>query len=545
MKSAVLAAAAFLAFVVALGDQCVWSDDETRPGLVARETVLHGHWLVPHLAGHVYPDKPPLFAWLVALASPRGVSEWSLRLPAAAAAAATVGVTHAIAARVAGPGAGLVAAAVLAASPAIVHWARMGRMESLLVLWIPLTFWGALAWLNTGARRQAALAGLWMGLGVLTKGPFALIAVPAIALASVAHRPARLAPRSGVAIAFAAALTVPAVWLGLSAIVDMSAVVDYGRAVIQSFDKEILLQRRRPRPLSFRILTVAADFLPWTLLLPGVAVQLVRSWRSAWRPLALPLAWAAAASVLLMVIVSPRVPYFLMLYPALAILVGWAWSTAAGRVRLLLLAPLGIVVPGCMVFGIRILAAPLSILVHGVSVPFDMGLGATFVVLGAATAVAAGAFSRARRMTEVGVVVGVAVLVVLLLVETRVYTPAVNQRFPTRAAAGRLAGAAPPDTSVLYIDREREAALLFYMPQRPLEARDIRDLRAHLGGNGVTGSRYALLSSTDLDALLSVGCRPVRVAHEERVDRIRYILVEFRSDPGCLPKAAGTARPGV
>src|SRR5215475_7753872 len=230
-RSLLVAAAAFLAFVVALGDQCVWSDDETRPGLVAREMVLRGHWLVPHLAGHVYPDKPPLFAWLVALASPRGVSEWSLRLPAAAAAAATVGVTHAIAARVAGPGAGLVAAAVLAASPAIVHWARMGRMESLLVLWIALTFWSALAWLETGARRQAALAGLWMGLGVLTKGPFALIAVPAVALASVAHRASPVSPRSGVLIAIAAALAVPAMWLGLSAIVDMSAVVDYGRAV--------------------------------------------------------------------------------------------------------------------------------------------------------------------------------------------------------------------------------------------------------------------------------------------------------------------------
>ena len=539
MKSALLAAAAFLAFVIALGDQCVWSDDETRPGLVAREMVLHGHWLVPYLAGHVYPDKPPLFAWLVALASPRGVSEWSLRLPAAAAAAATVGVTHAMAARVAGPGAGLVAGTVLAASPAIVHWARMGRMESLLVLWIALTFWSALAWLNTGARRQAALAGLWMGLGVLTKGPFALIAVPAIALASVAHRPARVAPRSGVVIALAAALAVPAVWLGLSALVDMSAVVDYGRAVIQSFNKEILLQRRRPRPLSFRILTVAADFLPWTLLLPGVAVQLARSWRWVWRPLALPLAWAAAASVLLMVIVSPRVPYFLMLYPALAIVVGWAWSTATGRVRLLLLAPLGIVVLACMVFGIRVLAAPLSIVLHRVSVPLDAGLGATLVVLGAVAACAAGAFARSGRMAEVGVVLGAAVLVVVLLLEIHVYTRAVNQRYPTRPAAGRLAGAAPPDTSVLYIDREREAALLFYMPQRPLEARDIRDLRVHLGGNDAARSRYALLSSTDLDALLSVGCKPIRIAHEERVDRTLYILAEFGSDPGCMPKARG------
>ena len=535
VRSLLLAAVVFVAFAVALGEQCVWSDDETRPGLVAREMVLHGHWLVPYLAGNVYPDKPPLFAWLVALGSPHGVSEWSLRLPAAAAAAATVGVTHAIATQIAGPVAGLMAAAVLAASPAFVHWARMGRMESLLVLWIALTFWSALAWLHTGARRPAALAGLWMGLGLLTKGPLALIPVPAVALASAAHRAARTGSRSHVVIALAAALAVPALWLALSAIVDMNAVVDYGRAVIQAFDKEIVLQRRRPRPLPFRIATVSADFFPWTLLLPGAAVQLVRSWRCAWRPLALPLGWAAAAGVFRTAVISPRTPYYLVLYPALAIVVGWAWSTATGRVRLLLLAPLGIVVLGCMIFGIRVLAAPLSIVVHGVSVPLDAGLGASLVVLSVVAAGAATVFLRAGRMAGVGVVLGAGVLLVVLALETRVYNSAVNQRFPTRSAGGRFTRAAPSDVSVLYIDREREPALAFYMPQRPQQARDMTDLRMRLGGNDASHSVYALLSAADLDALQSVACRPVRIAHEERVDKVTYFLAEFRPDPGCLP----------
>jgi len=374
-----------------------------------------------------------------------------------------------------------------------------------------------------------------MGLGLLTKGPFALIPVPAVALASAAHRAARTGSRSHVVIALAAALAVPALWLALSAIIDMNAVVDYGRAVIQAFDKEIVLQRRRPRPLPFRIATVSADFFPWTLLLPGAAVQLVRSWRCAWRPLALPLAWAAAAGVFLTAMISPRTPYYLVLYPALAIVVGWAWSTATGRVRLLLLAPLGIVVLGCMIFGIRVLAAPLSIVVHGVSVPLDAGLGASLVVLSVVAAGAATAFLRAGRMAGVGVVLGAGVLLVVLALETRVYNSAVNQRFPTRSAGGRFTRAAPSDVSVLYIDREREPALAFYMPQRPQQARDMTDLRTRLGGNDASHSLYALLSATDLDALQSVACRPVRIAHEERVDKVTYFLAEFRPDPGCLP----------
>ncbi|MGH7335845.1 MAG: ArnT family glycosyltransferase, partial [Candidatus Rokuibacteriota bacterium] len=64
-----------------LGGQNVWSKDEARDGLVARDMVERGSWLIPHIGGRVYPFKPPLFHWLVALTSPGGVTEWSLRLP--------------------------------------------------------------------------------------------------------------------------------------------------------------------------------------------------------------------------------------------------------------------------------------------------------------------------------------------------------------------------------------------------------------------------------------------------------------------------------
>src|SRR6267143_4121908 len=494
-KPVVVAAVALGAFAVGLGDQHVWSYDEARPGLVARD-VLYGHWLVPHLGGALYPDKPPLFAWIVALLSPRGVSEWSLRLPAAVAAAATVGVTCAIATRVAGGVAGLVAAATLAGSPAFVHWARTGRMESLLVLWLALTFWSALAWLDTTARRHAALAGVSIGLG--------------------------------------ATVGVPAAWLALCVIVDPTGLVTYGRAAIQAFSEEIAA--RRPRPSSFGIITVAAGFFPWTLLLPGAAVLLVRSGRHARRLLALPLAWIAVVAVLLTVVVSPRESYLLMLYPPLAILVGWAWSTAAGRARLLLAAPLGIAVVGCAIVGVAAIATPLSVETHGVGVLLDARFGATLLVLVATAASATVALARAGRMAHAGTVLGAAVLCAVLLVEIHVYTPAVNQRFPTRAVAAGFARAAPPDAiTVLYVDRQRAPALMFYLPQRPLKVRSIADLRARLAGSDGAGSILTLLPRTQLEGLQSAGCRPARVAHEDQVNGVSYVLAEFRSGSECPP----------
>ena len=98
-----------LALLPDLGRQHVWSKDEARDGLVARDMVERGHWLIPHMGGRVYPYKPPLFHWLVALLSPRGVTEWSLRLPSVLAAAATVALTYSMAACLGTPATGLVA----------------------------------------------------------------------------------------------------------------------------------------------------------------------------------------------------------------------------------------------------------------------------------------------------------------------------------------------------------------------------------------------------------------------------------------------------
>jgi 4-amino-4-deoxy-L-arabinose transferase-like glycosyltransferase len=116
-----------LVLTIDLGGQYVWSKDEARGGLVAREMLERSHWLIPHIGGQVYPDKPPLFHWLVALSSPRGVTEWSLRLPSVLAAAATVALTYAMGARLAAPLTGLAAAAILASSTTFVEWARAGR----------------------------------------------------------------------------------------------------------------------------------------------------------------------------------------------------------------------------------------------------------------------------------------------------------------------------------------------------------------------------------------------------------------------------------
>ena len=63
---AVVALVAVL-FVPPLFTRDPWNPDEPRYAEVAREMVVLGQYLVPHLNGEPYSDKPPLFFWLAAL----------------------------------------------------------------------------------------------------------------------------------------------------------------------------------------------------------------------------------------------------------------------------------------------------------------------------------------------------------------------------------------------------------------------------------------------------------------------------------------------
>jgi 4-amino-4-deoxy-L-arabinose transferase-like glycosyltransferase len=57
---------AFVVLAAGIGLRSPWAPDEPRFALIARDMALDGEWLFPHVGGVLYPDKPPLFFWLVA-----------------------------------------------------------------------------------------------------------------------------------------------------------------------------------------------------------------------------------------------------------------------------------------------------------------------------------------------------------------------------------------------------------------------------------------------------------------------------------------------
>jgi 4-amino-4-deoxy-L-arabinose transferase-like glycosyltransferase len=538
LRSSLVAVAVFviaaLALVPDLGGQYVWSKDEARDGLVARDMVETGNWLIPHVGGRVYPYKPPLFHWLVALVSRGGVTEWSLRLPSVLAAAGTVALTYAMGARLGSPTTGLVAAAVLASSATFVEWARTGRLEMLLVLWLTLGLWSGMRWLDEGQRGHVVLLGLALGLGCLTKGPIGLAPLGILIVARALL--GRWSPRALVDLGLALALPValPVAWLGLAAVAQ-AGVDDYLKAVIANFGDEI--RALRDQHFLFAGEAIGMGFLPWTIVLPGASLVLVRRWRTSWRVLLVPLLCIALVLVVFTVVMSPRAVYFLPIYPALALVVAWAWASCSAAERRWMMYPLGLVVIAIVVAGLGLTIRPLAIESASRLTVLDRELGMMAPLIAGAAGFGAIVLLRHRRADVVPVVVGIAALLLLVLLLVTVDTRRINRAYPTREVAARFAALLSPGDEVAYVDLKLSTALMFYLPHRGVKLPRIRAIEDLPDRSW----RHALIPHEEMMLLVRKQCGPPPPLREETLFGGRYVLVDLEGvGPQCIK-----ARPRV
>jgi len=135
-------------------------------------------------AGTITVDKLPGALWLQAL-SVRcfGFHVWAIVLPQVVEGVLAVFVLYRAVARLASPLAGLVAAGILAASPATVALDRGNVADSLLTLLLVLAASATAAAVRTGRWRSLLLAGLWVGLAFQAKMVQAWVVLPGLGLA--------------------------------------------------------------------------------------------------------------------------------------------------------------------------------------------------------------------------------------------------------------------------------------------------------------------------------------------------------------------------
>lgn len=172
-----------LSFFLCLGSAPLFDVDEGAFSEATREMFARGDFLSTYMDGEHRFDKPILIYWLQAIGYLIfGPTEWAFRLPSAVAAAIWSYATWQFARERFGPQ--VATAALVIASTALGPFiiGRAATADALLNLLLALTLFDAWRHLETGRKAPLLRSYLWMALGVLTKGPIAVIVPTAVTL---------------------------------------------------------------------------------------------------------------------------------------------------------------------------------------------------------------------------------------------------------------------------------------------------------------------------------------------------------------------------
>jgi 4-amino-4-deoxy-L-arabinose transferase-like glycosyltransferase len=331
----VLLIVCYFLFFFRIGARDLWNPDEPRYAQVAREMLTTGEWVVPHLNGEIYQEKPPLYFWLVALISkPIGdVMEATARVPSAAAATMVVLITYLLGAKLLGSREAFMGAIATGTSAQFLWIGRDGVLDMLLTLSVV----AVLACFCLGyAKRRPLLyvAGFaFLVPGSLTKGPVG-IAVPVLVmlvflLAELAMRKEGAKNQLGW---FLAATLVGLVII--AAVVGPWWHAAYERSGGTYGSMQILAKQTggrifesysHRRPFYYFFHEVLWQFLPWTVFFPLAGYMLVRKENLRENQgLRFLLIWFLTVFLFFTLISGKRSQYILPLVPAGGLILGWA-----------------------------------------------------------------------------------------------------------------------------------------------------------------------------------------------------------------------------
>src|SRR5271170_8281099 len=183
-KLATLAVAALFAFIVlAQGISAPFQKDaEPQSAEWIQSIVRDGHWLIPHDAYGYTDRKPPLFYWLSAIvAKANGGSVDEVRARAVSVVAGTALAVVALAWTVANVGApeGWLAFLLMLGTYGLASRATEALTDMLLTFLLFAAYCAIFPLLDApaspGSARRKIFVGAMLGLGILTKGPVAIV----------------------------------------------------------------------------------------------------------------------------------------------------------------------------------------------------------------------------------------------------------------------------------------------------------------------------------------------------------------------------------
>ena len=543
---------ATLLFVLGIGRADLFNPDEPREAELAREMDAGGDRLVPRLDGRPFLEKPPLFYWLevAAFRAAGGPGEAAARVVPAVCALLTVLATYLFGRALLGREAAFLGALVLATSFEFFWVARRALIDMPLTLALLL----GCAGLHRGlCGRRASRAGDAAGAGRDLAGDAALLGAGAAvacalllkgivgagipALAALAWVVARRRPRALLNPALLAAALLAVAPVSLWAI-------RLGAALGPDAQREFVLVNNVERftggaskghdnPFWYYLPTLAADFAPWSLVLPSA---LWAAWRvsrgrataagagsrpdggaraaapaaggapvgaafeepARHRALGDLLLWFAVPLAVLSIASTKRGLYLVPLYPPAALLCGH-WLVAG-------VSALG---PRTRAAARWLIAGPPLALALAVAVllplarPGDRVALVAGAVLGGGAAAIVLSAARSKDFGRLGAAAAVAAGLLEIAAATLIVPAVVNGGTSAREAGRVLrARAEAGDRVVFYRVKEGSLGGLLFYSGRTFPLLDSpEDLRLHLEADDAAGPRaLAFLRATEMSA---------------------------------------------
>ena len=338
-----LAAIAGPLFLFRLGTGALLNWDEAIYAEVSKEMARSGNWLTPFWQGRPFFEKPPLAFWIQgSFFHWFGVNEFVARAPSALAGIAVVLLTYAIARKMAGATAGLIAALVLMTTSEFDRVARQGMTDALLCLCIYAAIY---AWIRLRKEEPGwfYVACAAVGAGAMIKGPAVLVAPLAIGVDWMLRRPREKAlgwRAYGAGGLLMVAMVAPwHIWMAMQ----------YGRPFVSDYFGLQLAERATEVLQSagggpgYYAGVVLLGALPWSVVAVVAAGKWV--WRREWDS---SLVWILVGILLIGYSLLPTKHrwYILPVFPALAIEVGRLLAEAGRRWRMVLYASAVVVAAG-------------------------------------------------------------------------------------------------------------------------------------------------------------------------------------------------------
>ena len=318
--------AAFAGFVMLfqLGQGSLATWDEATYGVIAREMVRSGNWLIMTYDGHVWLEKPPLGIWMIALSYKMfGISEFSVRLFSALCGWGTILVTYAIGAKLFNRWTGFLAGMFLLTAKHFTQHARLGFMDAPLVLFISLAL--LFFWMGREKNRFFYLSGVFLGLAFLTKGFAALLVIPVTWLYCAWAGELSILKKPSYWLGILLGLWVVIPWNAYAVFRDSQQYAsDFQQQVLQRFMKPI---EDHPGGLGFYFKVMTNKFRPWIFLVfPALPFFVFKAIRMKSKEMMFVVVWIACAFGMWTLVRTKLHWYILPIYPALSISLAYVFA---------------------------------------------------------------------------------------------------------------------------------------------------------------------------------------------------------------------------